>query len=129
MIEELFLMLDGYNREEKDENLYLEELRTKAEGVGAIKYGDELKRATGADADDAKINLIEKEKAIAKKRRERFRKSAEASALFYDELDDYTAYIVMLCSLGYTYREISIKTGMSIGWVGSTVAAAKKKLK
>ena len=131
MIEKLIKEFADYRWKEQKENEYLLKLRTEAEGVGSIKYGDDTSRGTG-DGDrmaNAAIRLTEAKTAIAKKRVPRFEMEYETIDWYYEKLNPEEARVMVLYSVdGLSYREIADKTGKSVGWVFNTVAAGKKKL-
>ena len=131
MIEKLLKEFADYRWQEKQEDEYILELRTRAEGVGAIKYGDDTSRGSG-DGDKmaaATIRLTEAKAKIAKKRVPRFELQADSCDWFYEHLTPEEARVMVMYAVdGLSYREISEKTGKSVGWVFNTVAAGMKKL-
>lgn len=121
-----------YRAYERAEDEYLLLLRTRAEGVGAIQYGDDASHGSGAGdkMEKATIKLSDARTEIAKKRRPRFRKTASLCDVIYDTLEPEAARIMVLFIVdGLTYREIADKTGWSTGWVSETVKKSKDMLK
>ena len=132
MIDQLIKEFEGYRKAERDEDLYLLKLRTKAEGVGSIQYGDDTSHGTvtGDKMERAAIQLAEAEKVIDKKRTPRFEVAAETLDWFHDHLEPEPARIMEFYAIdGMSYREISYKTGKSVGWISKVVQKSRAILK
>lgn len=132
MIEKIIDEFTEYKRREKEEDDYLLKLRTDAEGVGSIKYGDDTSHGTtrGDHLENATIKLTEAQKLIAKKRVPRFEMAAETVDWFYARLKPEQARVMTLYVVeGMSFREIADRTGRSIGWVSETVKKSKNLLR
>lgn len=132
MIEKIIDEFTEYKRREKEEDDYLLKLRTDAEGVGSIKYGDDTSHGTtrGDHLENATIKLTEAQKLIAKKRVPRFEMAAETVDWFYASLKPEPARVMTLYVVeGMSFREIADRTGRSIGWVSETVKKSKNLLR
>lgn len=132
MIEKIIDEFADYKRREREEDDYLLKLRTDAEGVGSIRYGDDTSHGTtrGDHLENATIKLTEAQKLIAKKRVPRFEMAAEVVDWFYEKLKPEAARVMTMHVVeGMSFREISDRTGRSIGWVSETVKKSKFLLK
>lgn len=132
MIEKIIDEFADYKRKEREENDYLLKLRTDAEGVGSIRYGDDTSHGTtrGDHLENATIKLTEAQKLIAKKRVPRFEMAAEVVDWFYEKLKPEAARVMTMHVVeGMSFREIADRTGRSIGWVAETVKKSKFLLK
>lgn len=132
MIDKIIDKFAEYNRREKEEDDYLLKLRTDAEGVGSIKYGDDTSHGTtrGDHLENATIKLTEAQKLIAKKRVPRFKMAAETEDWFHANLTPEQARVMTLYVVdGMSYREIADKTGKSIGWLSQVVQKSTVLLK
>ena len=132
MINEIINEQGRYRAYERAEDEYLLLLRTRAEGVGSIQYGDDASHGSGGGdkMERATIKLSDVRTEIAKKRRPRFKKTADLCDAIYEALEAEAARIMVLFIVdGLTYREIADKTGWSIGWVSETVKKSKDLLK
>lgn len=130
MVEKQKKLLTEYRQQEREENLRLLMLRTEAEGVGSIKYGDDTSHGTRrADKMElATIKLSEERKKIADKRRPRFDMIAETYGWFFERLEPREALVMVFYSNGMTYRDIADRCGRSVGWVSETIKRSKKAL-
>lgn len=132
MIEKIIDEFADYKRKEREEDDYLLKLRTDAEGVGSIRYGDDTSHGTtrGDHLENATIKLTEAQKLIAKKRVPRFEMAAEVVDWFYERLKPEAARVMTMYAVEcMSFREISDRTGRSIGWVSDTVKKSKILLK
>lgn len=132
MIEKIIDEFAEYKRREKEEDDYILKLRTDAEGVGSIKYGDDTSHGTtrGDHLENATIKLAEAQRIIAKKRVPRFEMAAETVDWFYARLKPEQARVMTLYVVeGMSFREIADRTGRSIGWVSETVKKSKNLLR
>lgn len=132
MIEKIIDEFAEYKRREREEDDYLLKMRTDAEGVGSIKYGDDTSHGTtrGDHLENATIKLTEAQKLIAKKRVPRFEMAAETVDWFYARLKPEQARVMTLYVVeGMSFREIADRTGRSIGWVAETVKKSKNLLR
>lgn len=132
MIDKIIDEFTEYKRREREEDDYLLKLRTDAEGVGSIKYGDDTSHGTtrGDHLENATIKLTEAQKLIAKKRVPRFEMAAETVDWFYARLKPEQARVMTMYVVeGMSFREIADRTGRSIGWVAETVKKSKNLLR
>ena len=132
MIDKIIDEFADYKRKEREENDYLLKLRTDAEGVGSIRYGDDTSHGTtrGDHLENATIKLTEAQKLIAKKRVPRFEMAAETADWFYDSLTPEQARVMTLYVIeSMSFREIADRIGRSVGWVSETVKKSKNLLK
>ena len=132
MINEIINKLIEAREQQKREDDLLLQLQTNAEGVGSIKYGDDTSHGTdtGDRLEIATIKLAEARERIAKKRVGRFDLEAEVCDWLYDYLAPSHARVMVLYVVdGLSYRDISARTGYSIGWISNAVKNAKEILK
>jgi hypothetical protein len=131
MIDELIKQHAEQNAAEKEEELLIERLETRAEGVGAIQYGDDTSHG-GGDGDRMAvrtIRLAEVRDKIAPRKVERTALRADTISFFFERADSLTAYIMMLYVVdGMTFRQIADKIGRSHEYVRRTVISIKKIL-
>lgn len=131
MISELIRIFKKYNQDERDETLLLERLMVRAEGVGAITYGDDTSHGTtnGDQLEKRTISLAEAREKITKRRRERFQMRADTADWLFENLSAQEAWIMKLyCIESLSTRQISENTGMSVGWVNEVINKSKRKL-
>lgn len=131
MINKLITQFEQYKKDKHDEDLYIERLQTKAEGVGAIPYGEDTSHgsATGDRMENATITLAEAREKINARRVGRFTLEVETCGWIYEKLKPQAARVMVMYAIdGFTYREIAEKTGRSVGWVSTTINEAKKLL-
>lgn len=131
-IELLIDQLERHKIAEFEEELLLERLRTHAEGVGSIRYGDDVSHgtATGDRLERGAIKLTEAKEKLTGRRIERADLRSESADFFFERLEALPAYIMFLyCIDGMTCREIAEKIGRSHGFVNKVVTESKSFLK